>query len=168
MVSSNRVFIPMELCDGDLFGHLSAKGPVPIDGPSGGLHAKDLARQLLSALHYCHSRSIYHGDVKPENVMLLGNVAKLGDFGSAGTSPVRDALVGTLEYSPPETIMMDNMSSPSGAAPRVLRHGLPPYASAPADVFSFGVCACMRACLCIFSRMYSRACKFAWLRVRAR
>lgn len=144
MVSSDRIYIPMELCDGDLYSRVTGGGPL-VEGPtSKGLHAKDLARQLLSALHYCHSRSIYHGDVKPENVMLLGDVAKLGDFGSASTSAVRDALAGTLEYSPPEIIVIDGMSSPAGGCdefPAVFRDGLAPFSSAPADVYSFGACS---------------------------
>ena len=46
---------------------------------------RDIARQLLLALHYLHTRNIVHRDLKPGNVMCFedGHV-KLGDFGTSG------------------------------------------------------------------------------------
>lgn len=45
---------------------------------------QNYSRQLLQALHYCHSRGVIHRDVKPANLLLSrGNFLKLADFGMA-------------------------------------------------------------------------------------
>ncbi len=43
-----------------------------------------MIKQLLSAVHYMHSKSIMHRDIKPENLILLDEETfeiKLADFG---------------------------------------------------------------------------------------
>ena len=54
------------------------KKHIPID------KIKQIARQMLMGLDYCHKKNIVHRDLKPENVLLTdeGNV-KLCDFGSS-------------------------------------------------------------------------------------
>ncbi|XP_018566564.1 serine/threonine-protein kinase ULK3-like [Anoplophora glabripennis] len=45
-----------------------------------------IMRQLLSAICYLHSKNIFHGDIKPENIILIeeeGLKIKLTDFGLA-------------------------------------------------------------------------------------
>ena len=42
---------------------------------------RDMVRQLLQALAYVHERGFFHRDVKPENVLIQGEVLKLADFG---------------------------------------------------------------------------------------
>lgn len=45
-------------------------------------------KQLLSAIHHCHSHNIMHRDLKPENIMFLSKKEKslkIIDFG-VGTS----------------------------------------------------------------------------------
>jgi len=63
------------------------KGPLPRE------RALAYLRQLAEALLHLHRLGIVHQDVKPANVFLRGEVAKLGDFGVAKTredaSPLR-------------------------------------------------------------------------------
>lgn len=77
------VFLLMELCHGgDLFDKIADEQTLtePI--------ARIFARQMLSALAYCHSNGVVHRDIKPENFLLETEhpdclTLKLADFGIA-------------------------------------------------------------------------------------
>ena len=64
--------------------------------------------QVLRALHVAHQEGIIHRDIKPQNVMLLGDgKIKVMDFGIAKlpnteTVTVTDKAVGTVYYMSPE------------------------------------------------------------------
>ena len=98
----------------------------------------ELLHQAGSALQLLHECSITHGDVKSENVLLVGDtdkgfVAKLSDFGFAivGSS-------GYFNFLPRGTLLW--------AAPEV-RSGILKTLEAPlADVYSFGL-LCWRVAL---------------------
>ena len=52
----------------------------------------EIVKILLSlcfALEELHQHSIYHMDIKPENIVIIDNEYKLIDFGSAITKTVR-------------------------------------------------------------------------------
>lgn len=72
--------------------------------------AKQYLHQLLSGLHYCHSRRIIHRDLKPQNLLLdmFGNI-KIADFGLARcyNLPYRTYTheVVTLWYRAPEILL---------------------------------------------------------------
>ena len=64
--------------------------------------------KVLRALHVAHENNIIHRDIKPQNVMVLGNGSiKVMDFGIAKlpnteTVTVTDKAVGTVYYMSPE------------------------------------------------------------------
>jgi eukaryotic-like serine/threonine-protein kinase len=45
--------------------------------------ARQIAREVASALAYAHSRDVVHRDIKPENIMLVSGQAVVSDFGIA-------------------------------------------------------------------------------------
>lgn len=53
-----------------------------------------------------HARKIVHRDIKPENILIVGERAKLGDFGTVKTleesDPDMSYRVGTTAYFAPE------------------------------------------------------------------
>jgi serine/threonine protein kinase len=75
--------------------------------------------QALSGLGYAHSQGVLHRDVKPENILIdRRGTVKVMDFGIAhavGAERItrEKALIGTIEYMPPERIQggqVDNRS----------------------------------------------------------
>jgi serine/threonine protein kinase len=77
------------------------------DGPLSSAEAEGLARRVLSALSAAHARGFIHRDVKPSNLLLARDGAKLCDFGIArldgGTTLTASAaLIGSLRYMAPE------------------------------------------------------------------
>src|SRR5262245_3032215 len=110
---SGCVVAAMDLADGSLLDLLEVSlaefgGPLPA-----GLVCHYLA-QAAAALDFLNARrhrvgglrvGIQHGDVKPSNLLVFGDVVKVCDFGLAG--PVTADLVtarraGTLDYAAPE------------------------------------------------------------------
>ncbi|KAK9069075.1 hypothetical protein SSX86_013191 [Deinandra increscens subsp. villosa] len=85
-------------------------------------------QQLISAVGYCHSRGVYHRDLKLENLLIDENGdLKVSDFGlSAVTGQIRsDGLLHTL------------CGTPSYVAPEILaKRG---YDGAKADLWSCGI-----------------------------
>jgi len=68
----------------------------------------EVAVQMASALSYLCDRGAVHRDVKPANILRIGNVWKLGDFGLvrgfAGTSMQASGRKGTVLYMSPEAM----------------------------------------------------------------
>jgi serine/threonine protein kinase len=69
----------------------------------------DLLSQMLQALAYLHRRGVIHRDLKPGNVMVVGDQVKVLDFGvstvRAGRPERGSFIVGTLAYMAPELLL---------------------------------------------------------------
>ncbi|KAF4614798.1 hypothetical protein D9613_002520 [Agrocybe pediades] len=69
--------------------------------------ARYISFQLCDALEYIHSQGVIHGDIKPDNILLVEYVppkVKINDFGSARVTVGGSAApcVGTLAFAAPE------------------------------------------------------------------
>lgn len=95
---------------GDLFDYIANRPPGLAEHI-----AREITRQILSAVSYLHSNNIVHRDIKPENVLVVSENplhVQLTDFGFANfvdpesESPHEDmkSVVGTGCYMSPEVI----------------------------------------------------------------
>jgi hypothetical protein len=111
-------FVVMELITGQ---SLEAVGRLPTTD------ALRLGAQLASALAAVHARGLVHRDVKPANVMLTADGAKLVDFGisaiAGDTADLDDEVLGTPAYLAPERLQ----GLPTTAATDVYGLGLVIY-----------------------------------------
>ncbi len=64
----------------------------------------NLALQCLQALSYLHRQNILHRDLKPGNVLVIGDHVLVVDFGLAIKRDASQAPAGTLMYMAPEVI----------------------------------------------------------------
>ena len=111
---SNGVpYLVMECLPGHTLADALLEGPLPEQ------RVRQLAVDLLGALHAAHSIGIVHRDVKPSNVLFTddGRV-KLADFGIAKSADLLDQtmtgqLVGTPAYLAPERLRGDEASPAS-------------------------------------------------------
>ena len=108
-------FLVMEYVEGETLGARLGKGPLPLD------QSLKYGAQVADALDKAHRGGVVHRDLKPGNIMLTSNGAKLLDFGLAKpavglangltvTAAVADPMtqegmiVGTFQYMSPEQI----------------------------------------------------------------
>jgi tRNA A-37 threonylcarbamoyl transferase component Bud32 len=99
------LYYVMPFVDGESVGdRITHHGPLPID------EALQIARQVAAALEYAHRAGVVHRDVKPDNIMLSGDVALVTDFGIAHAMEqtgeqrltATGYVVGTPAYMSPE------------------------------------------------------------------
>jgi len=124
-------FMVMELCaHGNLAQRVRERGPLPAD------QAIPLITQVLAGLEYAHAApltatdahgrevdvaGLVHRDVKPQNILLAGEVAKVADFGLAkafqlaGLSGLTHtgASAGTPAYMPRQQVIDFKYAAPA-------------------------------------------------------
>ena len=112
---AGRLFIAMELLDGEPLAERLKRGPLTL------AETLTLGREMLAALDALHAQGVIHRDVKPSNVFLTSRGTKLLDFGlarplssdSGGALSLESDLtrsgliVGTPRYMAPEQVLGD-------------------------------------------------------------
>ncbi|KAI7865587.1 kinase-like domain-containing protein [Spinellus fusiger] len=118
---THYVYFVMEYVEGgELFQVLSDRGRLSEN------EARRLFHQLISGLHWCHSRHICHRDLKPENILLdrTKKSLKIADFGMAAMQS-------------PDKSLNTSCGSPHYASPEIIKGR--PYDGRASDVWSTGV-----------------------------
>lgn len=77
-------YIVMEKCDKDLLVALTESGNRLSE-----YEAANIFIQIIRGIEFCNSHGVFHGDLKPENVLLRNGIVKLADF-SFGLFPSAD------------------------------------------------------------------------------
>jgi serine/threonine protein kinase len=110
-------YLVMEFVEGELLSKIIERGPLPLD------KALSYAVQIVDALAAAHAKGVVHRDLKPGNIIITKNGAKVLDFGLAKLSSERlpsesaaniqtvtepitraGAILGTLYYMAPEQV----------------------------------------------------------------
>ncbi len=95
--SGDMAYIAMELMEGrDLQEMIQGKRRLLVTD------ALNIAIQVAAGLSYAHQRGVVHGDIKPSNIMVLGdNLVKIADFGIAKMASSKEAKQGNAIYGTP-------------------------------------------------------------------
>ena len=100
--TENDRFIVMEYIDGPTLSiFLNDRNQPPVE------LAINLMIQVLNALEFAHQRNILHRDIKPDNILLANETAKILDFGIAKILSNRaftaaNDVLGSVEFMAPE------------------------------------------------------------------
>uniref|UniRef100_A0A8C2BVE9 Serine/threonine-protein kinase ULK3 n=1 Tax=Cyprinus carpio TaxID=7962 RepID=A0A8C2BVE9_CYPCA len=99
---SDNIYLILEWCSGGDLSHFIRNCRILPERV-----ARRCLQQIACALQFLHEKNISHLDLKPQNILLSGNVLKLADFGFAQyMSPwdEQQALRGSPLYMAPEIV----------------------------------------------------------------
>ncbi|XP_030974157.1 CBL-interacting serine/threonine-protein kinase 1 [Quercus lobata] len=123
LASKTKIYMVLEyVTGGELFDRIASKGKLKED------EGRKLFQQLIDAVSYCHTKGVFHRDLKLENVLVdaKGNI-KISDFGlSALPQHFRD-----------DGLLHTTCGSPNYVAPEILANR--GYDGATSDIWSCGV-----------------------------
>lgn len=123
LANKEKIYIVLEfVAGGELLNKISCNGEMEES------KARKYFQQLIDAVGYCHSRGVYHRDLKLENILLdaKGNV-KISDFGFSALP----------QHCREDGLLHTTCGSPNYVAPEVIADR--GYHGATADVWSCGV-----------------------------
>ncbi|MGI5237182.1 serine/threonine-protein kinase [Dactylosporangium sp. CA-139066] len=105
-------FVVMELLRGPNLDERLRSGPLP---PAAAIR---ICAEVAAGLAAAHAEELVHRDVKPANVMLTPEAAKVLDFGIVGVVGVPDTgagdqVLGTPAYLAPERLVSDDVTTAS-------------------------------------------------------
>ncbi len=130
-----KVFLIMELADGEDLAHRLKRGAFTVD------ETLSVARQLAEGLEQAHERGVVHRDLKPANVMMSAEGAiKILDFGLARAYAGESAEEGELANSPTITAAMTLAGTILGTAAYMSpEQARGKEVDRRADIWAFGV-----------------------------
>jgi len=73
---------------------------------------RNIMFQVMQGLNFCHKQGYFHRDMKPENLLMLGDSVKLADFGLAREIRARPPFtdyVSTRWYRAPEVLLRSSV-----------------------------------------------------------
>jgi serine/threonine protein kinase len=102
----DKYVMVMEFCEGgslrDLLGPIGQRRALPVE------EAVSLAQGILYGLGAIHGVGVFHRDIKPDNILMAGDIPKVGDLGIATmlyrSSEKTYAALGTYAYMSPEIV----------------------------------------------------------------
>lgn len=100
-IYNDQIFIVSEYAkDGSLHDRLKIEGKLPVK------KAIEMTIGILNGLEHLHSKRIIHRDIKPQNILLQGEIPRLADFGISRTMQTGNLhstqIIGTPSYMSPE------------------------------------------------------------------
>src|SRR2546428_3193520 len=123
-------YLVMELIEGQPLSDILAKGPLPVD------QVLRFGSDIADALSRAHKAGVVHRDLKPGNIMITRNGAKLLDFGLAKSGLERDNDAPAETLQKPLTAEGTIVGTFQDMAPEQIEGK---EADQRTDIFSFGV-----------------------------
>ncbi|CAK0831758.1 unnamed protein product, partial [Prorocentrum cordatum] len=103
---SDELHLVFEFCEGNLFEHMKAQQSKGKSLPESKVCSYTF--QTLQAVQFVHKHGYFHRDLKPDNLLVSGEVVKLADFGLAREIRARPPFteyVATRWYRAPEILL---------------------------------------------------------------